>query len=162
MSPKPITCPDCGLDIRVLSDAKGSQVVYDINGSDAVGVSILAARPCASFGAKAQKWTTAQTTNSGECCAAPADSRYLFGLLGFGAVFWSWPGANFLASPGSFCCWPGALFLGLSVCPGAGLVVLWPGAVLDFPWACAIAGRPTSAAATASAAMRFIIVLLIF
>jgi hypothetical protein len=31
MSPKPITCPDCGLDIRVLSDATGSQLVYDIN-----------------------------------------------------------------------------------------------------------------------------------
>jgi hypothetical protein len=31
MSPKTIICPDCGLDIRVLSDATGSKLVYDIN-----------------------------------------------------------------------------------------------------------------------------------
>jgi len=31
MSSKTIACPDCGLAIRVLPDATGSQLVYDIN-----------------------------------------------------------------------------------------------------------------------------------
>jgi hypothetical protein len=31
MSPKTITCPDCGLDLRVLPDATGSQLVYSVN-----------------------------------------------------------------------------------------------------------------------------------
>ena len=31
MSPKTITCPDCGLELRVLPDATESQLVYAVN-----------------------------------------------------------------------------------------------------------------------------------
>jgi hypothetical protein len=31
MPPKTITCPDCGLVVRVLPDATGTKIVYDFN-----------------------------------------------------------------------------------------------------------------------------------
>jgi hypothetical protein len=40
-------------------------------------------------------------------------------------------------------------------------VVLRPGAVPDFPWACAAAGRLMRAAATARAAIRIVVALLL-
>ena len=31
MPAKSITCPDCGLVVRVTRDAKGSKLIYDVN-----------------------------------------------------------------------------------------------------------------------------------
>ena len=62
-----------------------------------------------------------------------------------GAV-WFCPGAKVFALPGAVCCWPGAV--PVPTCPGA---------VLDFPFVCAITGKLNRATKSTKAAMRIMI-----
>ena len=105
-----------------------------------------AVRPAASIAALRMKKPRKSARNSRAdhfVLRCPAPGARSFAPPG---AVWFCPGAKVFALPGAVCCWPGAV--PVPTCPGA---------VLDFPFVCAITGKLNRATKSTKAAMRIMI-----